>query len=129
MPEYIQCDNCGAVLLPEEEFCGEYGAPRPEAAASSTPGPAPVSAGTLRPRLSTERRWVAGSVVSAAFGVLTCVAGLAAFLAFGLTASDVATVEENWLYSALCCLLPIGGTGALLLAVGGTIWYTRIRKR
>jgi hypothetical protein len=60
-------------------------------------------------------------------GILACLFGLAAFLLFGSTGSDTTTPAEDWLIGAICCLLPIGGLGAILLAFGGAIWYTRIR--
>ena len=43
MAESVQCANCGAVLLEEDIFCGECGAPRPMLAATAGP-PEPVAA-------------------------------------------------------------------------------------
>jgi hypothetical protein len=62
-------------------------------------------------------------------GAIACLAGVAAFLLFGLTDSDVATPQENWLYATFCCLLPIAGSGALLLLGSLGIWYSRLRDR
>jgi hypothetical protein len=62
-------------------------------------------------------------------GILTCLAGLLAFLLAGFMEYEAMTVAENWLFSALCCLLPIGGAGAILIAVGAGLWYSRLRRR
>jgi hypothetical protein len=61
--------------------------------------------------------------------VLLCLVGLVVFLLFGLTDSDVTSPEENWLFSTICCLLPIAGSGLMvgLAAIG--IWFVRLRKR
>lgn len=64
-------------------------------------------------------------IVGAILGLL----GLAAFLLFGLTESDFATPQENWLYATLCCLLPIAGSGFILAAAGAAIWWFRLRNR
>ncbi len=134
-----QCENCGAVLLKEDLFCGECGAPRPAAAEGSAPAPPPVAADlppSVPPPLaaaqapsSTRSRWRVAFITLVMLGALTCLIALASFLLFGLTESDRFTTEENWLYATLCCLLPIGGIGALLAATGLGIWYTRLKKR
>jgi hypothetical protein len=62
-------------------------------------------------------------------GAIGCLAGLVVFLLFGMLESEDFTTAENWLFSVVCCLLPIGGTGAILLAAGAAIWYARLRKR
>jgi hypothetical protein len=60
---------------------------------------------------------------------ILCLIGLAAFLLFGLTDSDVASPTENWLYATFCCLLPIAGTGVVLAIAGLGIWWVRLRNR
>jgi len=60
-------------------------------------------------------------------GAFACLAGLAGFLLVGLLGGESATPEENWIVSTLCCLLPLGGAGAILAATGAAIWYTRLR--
>ena len=66
-------------------------------------------------------------VVCLRLGIHACLAGLLAFVLFGSTPGENTTVQEDWLYSAFCCLLPIGGTGLVLLAAGVTIWFSRLR--
>jgi hypothetical protein len=62
-------------------------------------------------------------------GVLACLGGLLGFLLLGSIGGEATTVQEDWLIAALCCLLPLGGAGILLAAVGATIWYARQRPR
>jgi hypothetical protein len=62
-------------------------------------------------------------------GVLACLSGLLGFLRLGSIGGETTTVQEDWLIAAICCLLPLGGAGILLAAVGGTIWYSRQRHR
>jgi hypothetical protein len=83
----------------------------------------------VRPPESRQRLWQIGAITLGLLGVLLCLAGLAAFLLFGLTDSEFASPEENWLYATICCLIPIAGTGLMfgLAAVG--IWLARLRKR
>jgi len=141
--EQTECLSCGAVLSPSDEYCGECGAHRPSpmeipaAPASPQPGGVPVAGQAKavppvhigsQPRFGGESAWRIGFWILVVLGILTCVAGLLFFFVFGLSESDVATPEENWLYSALCCLVPVGGTGALLLLAGIAIWYTRLRE-
>lgn len=141
--ELTECASCGAVLQPQDEFCGECGAPRPSTvkipgppaglqpggslAAGQAPVPPPVRIDSAR-RFERESAWRAGFYILLVLGVLACLAGLILFLAFGLSESDVATPEENWLYSTICCLLPIGGTGAMLLLAGIAIRHARLRE-
>jgi hypothetical protein len=145
MTEIIQCENCGAALAPEDTFCGECGAPRPAsggaaepakpdqpAAPQVAPSPPPFVPAALpaaHPIASAQKGWRAAFITLVVLGAITCVVGLAAFLIFGSIPGENMTPQEDWLYSAVCCLLPIGGIGALLVVIGGVIWYTRVRKQ
>jgi hypothetical protein len=135
MAEPIQCDNCGAVLLAKDDFCGECGAPRPSpppAAVASEAAAVAAAAPTSRPIPPSDRTatgWRAAVIGLAIVGAVLCVLGLAAFLLFGLTDSEFASPAENWLYATLCCLLPIAGSGVILAFAAGGIWLTRLRKR
>jgi hypothetical protein len=140
----MQCENCGAVLLDKDLFCGECGAPRtslpepvePEPSAlpaelepAADPSPAVSSAApSAREASTTATGWRVAFVVLLVLGVLACLAGLLAFVVFGATPGENTTVEEDWLYSAMCCLLPVGGTGLVLLAAGVTVWFSRLRE-
>jgi hypothetical protein len=143
MPDVVECENCGAVLSAEDVFCGECGAPRPELPQSDKAGPRPQpAAGTAarvpsaippappaaQPPMATNRGWRAAFIALVVLGAIACVLGLASFLLVGSIPGENMTPQENWLYSALCCLLPIGGTGALLAAAGGIVWYVRLRE-
>ena len=144
MTKTMQCENCGAVLLDKDLFCGECGAPRTSLPESSEPEPAvlpaelePVpdslpaasSATPSAQQSSTAATgWRVAFVVLLVLGVLACLAGLLAFLVFGATPGEDTTVQEDWLYSAMCCLLPVGGTGLVLLAAGVTVWFSRLRE-
>jgi hypothetical protein len=146
MAEAVQCENCGAVLLPEDVFCGECGAPRPsmpqpdeplltsQATAETAPvppspvPPAPPVPSAGRPSLSGEKGWRTAFIALVVLGAIACVVGIAAFLIFGSIPGENTTPQEDWIYATICCLLPIGGSGALLGAAGGVIWYTRLRK-
>ena len=141
MARHEQCEYCGAVLLPEDQFCGECGAPRPEATSpvppdarppalnpGGEPAPAaPVPAKTL-PSPGGTTAWRAAFIVLLVVGALICLLGLLVFLLFGLTEAEGWTAGENWAFSAFCCLLPIGGAGLVLLMAGAGIWYARLRK-
>ena len=131
MADILQCSNCGAIMGPDDDFCAECGAPRPPkpTASESSPAPdAPPPALPARPADESEVRWRVAMVVLLLLGVLACVVGLVAFVLFALIESEGYTTAENWLFSALCCLLPIGGSGAIMGIVGATIWYSRLRK-
>jgi hypothetical protein len=68
------------------------------------------------------------TVVLVVLGLLACVTAVLAFLLAGTLEYEDWTAGENWLFAALCCLLPIGGAGVILIAVGAVGWYTRLRK-
>ena len=129
----IQCINCGAVLLKEDIFCGECGAPRPsetspaedmeEPQADPLPEPRPVR------RPDPDTIWRVAAAVLGIVGVLVCLLGLAVFLLFGLTEAEDMTPAENWLLSTLCCLLPIAGTGVAMAVAGLVIWWAKLRNR
>jgi hypothetical protein len=133
MTRPIQCDNCGAVLLKADLFCGECGAPHPSTIASSQameesppdllPDTPPVS------RPGSDTAWRVAAVVLGIVGALVCLVGFATFLLFGLTESEGLTQGENWLFSTICCLVPIAGTGTALALVGLVIWWARLRNR
>lgn len=141
MTQPIQCDNCGAVLLKEDVYCGECGAPRPSviASAESVEEPRPESDKGTQPdplpeprpvdRDSSDTAWRVAAAVLAIVGVLVCVLGLAAFLLFGLIEAEDLTPAENWLLSTICCLLPIGGTGVAIAVAGLVIWWAKLRNR
>ncbi len=149
--DQIQCDNCGAVLGKEDTFCGECGVPRPSIAevtesAAGEPSAVPDPAGSVQPVTDvsptgpspsppagfsgpSEATWRPAAIVLIVLGVIACLAGLLGFLLLGSVGGETTTTQEDWLIGALCCLLPIGGTGALLAAVGAAIWHTRLRRR
>lgn len=139
MKDIVQCENCGAVLAPEDIFCGECGAPRPAAAGEAgplaveqpaMPSPAPsAQPSPPPPGPSAQTGWRAAFITLLVLGAVTCLVGLVTFLLFGATESDTVTREEGWLYGALCCLLPFGGLGAVLAVTGLGIWYVRLRNR
>jgi hypothetical protein len=140
----LQCENCGAVLAKEDIFCGECGAPRPSQAevsetkdlaraevvtpAELTPRADPVPAAPARSEPASTG-WRVAFIVLVVLGAIACIAGVLAFLLFGSMESEATTPAEDWLYAALCCLLPIGGTGVLLATGGLAIWYARVRNR
>jgi hypothetical protein len=149
MADLIQCENCGAVLAKEDVFCGECGAPRPREPSAAEPAagapqvvpeppiavppsldasPPPSATPSEGLSSATEARWRVATIVLIGLGILACLAGLVGFLLVGSIGGDTTTQQEDWLISALCCLLPIGGTGAILAAAGAAVWYARLRS-
>lgn len=142
MTQPIQCENCGAVLLKEDVFCGECGAPRPEAAPGTelpvAPQPAPVAAKpvalppplpTVKPTRSPRNGWRVTAIVLGGLALLCCLLGIVAFLLFGMTPTEGYSESENWALSAVICLLPIAGTGGVLAVIAAIIWRTQLRGR
>jgi hypothetical protein len=141
MNQPIQCENCGAVLLEQDLFCGECGAPRPAAAVASEPPAStpPLPVAPPKPVLSPpgpppaqparppETGWRVVLVALVVLGAIACCAGLTLFLLAGVGGSDTATAGDAWLTATLLCLLPIGGLGALFLIAGWVIWRTQLR--
>lgn len=132
MAASIQCDNCGAVLSEKDLFCGECGVPRPlsddDAALLPEPSPAPAIPPPAHSAGTPGTGWRIAAIVSAILGGITCLAAVLVSLIAGLSEYESMTALENWLFSAFCCLLPIGGAGAILIGVAVTVWYKRLRK-
>jgi hypothetical protein len=141
MADPIQCTTCGAVLLKEDLFCGECGAPRPapgdamaDAIAPETIPPvgaiptAPRPVPPVRSAGGAHTGWRVAAYTLLGLGGLALVAGLLVFILAGTSSSEGFTTAENWLFSAGCCLLPIAGFGVLSAVVGAAIWYTRLRN-
>ena len=132
MSQPIQCANCGAVLLEDDVYCGECGAPRPAVVARAEAVDEPET--SLPPELGSgdktesDTAWRVAAAVLGIVGVLVCLLGLVAFLLFGLIEAEDMTPAENWLISALCCLFPIAGTGMAIAVAGLVIWWTRLRN-
>jgi hypothetical protein len=61
-------------------------------------------------------------------GALTCLAGVVSFLFAGFIPSEGYTAEENWALATVCCLMPLAGSGAILIVTGLGIWYSRLRN-
>ena len=133
MSQSIQCDNCGAVLLKEDVYCGECGAPRPTltapAAVLEEPEAGPLPEPRSSDRTDTDTAWRVAAAVLGIVGVLVCLLGVAAFLLFGLIEAEDMTPAENWLISSICCLLPIAGTGVAIAVAGLVIWWAKLRNR
>jgi hypothetical protein len=144
MSRLEQCENCGAVLLPEDTFCGECGAPRPEATSSASPDAGPPASSlettpaeapeeravpaTTPPGRSTRSGWRAAFIALMVVGLLVCILGILAFVLLGASETEGFTAEDNWLISAVCCLLPMAGSGLALLLAGAGIWFVRLRE-
>jgi hypothetical protein len=137
MAESTQCASCGASLAPEDQFCGECGAPRPAPSPESpaplapaslleVPGQAPVS--VTRPRALSEGRRTATRIIailSAAAAVGLCGMGLVlTFLAPDSQTGQAGSVDMI-VGSAILCFFP--GLLALVLAV--VLWLFVERRQ
>ena len=141
MTQPIQCDNCGAILLDEDIYCGECGAPRPTVLAPAEvvedtqtdaigePQPSPLPEPRSADGASSETVWRVVAAVLGVVGILVCLLGVVAFLLFGLMEAEDMTPAENWLLSTICCLLPIAGTGVVIAVAGLVIWWAKLRNR
>jgi hypothetical protein len=135
MTQVVQCPTCGAVLADEDIFCGECGTPHPGLDPNAEPPPAkpapspPSRPQPARPARSTKANWQIVAIVMAGLGAILCLVGLILFAIFGMTSTEGYTTAENWLISAMCCLLPIAGSGALLALTSIAIWLTRLKDR
>jgi len=69
------------------------------------------------------------SAVLGTIGALLCVLGIIAFVFIGIIPAEDVTPTEGWLISALCCLLPIGGAGAVAGVAALVIWWSQLRNR
>jgi hypothetical protein len=138
MAETILCDNCGARLAPEDQFCGECGAPRPTLAPGAVPPqvetqpapvaveyepvpptvPSPVSKG------SSEGKRTAAKVIailSVVVAIGLCGSG---FILALLQPTDID--KTDWLLgTSVCFVCP--GLLALVLAV--VLWALVVRRK
>lgn len=69
------------------------------------------------------------TIILGIVAAILCLAGISAFLLLGLTETEGVTAQENWLYATFCCLLPLGGAGAVMAIAGLGIWFIRLRSR
>jgi len=128
----IQCDNCGAVLSEDDLFCGECGVPRPLSDGGAEPlpdsSPAPAVPSPVPSVGSPGTGWQIAAIVSAVLGGIVCLLAILVSLIAGLSEYESMTALENWLFSAFCCLFPIGGAGAIFIGFAATVWYKRLRR-
>jgi hypothetical protein len=124
MGDSVQCEECGAVLAEDDLFCGECGAVRPPGTGVSQPAlDSPTSAPPApRPVPSPVARYRALFIVLIVLGIITCILALVSFLVVGALPSEVTTPQEDWLLSAICCLLPLGAAGLILLIAAVVVW-------
>jgi hypothetical protein len=135
MAETIFCDNCGAALAPEDEFCGECGAPRPTLTQGAVPArretpPAsyegvPPAALPSTPRGRSEGRRTAAKIIAILAAVVAVgLCGLGLILAFVTPVQD-ATTQDMLLVSTLFCFCP----GALALILALVLWAVAGRRK
>lgn len=135
MAQSSQCDNCGAVLLEVDEFCGECGAPHStrtpvlEPVELQPPAPVVPQAGPAAPADARQRPWRVMTIILGILAAILCLAGTSTFFLTGLTETEGITTQENWIYATFCCLLPLAGAGAILGIAGLGIWFTRLKNR
>lgn len=134
MDDLEQCKVCGAVLAEDDLFCGECGTLRSPVAevpetAEESPVPEPSAPPEAPSSVSPVARWRAAFIVLIVLGIVGCILALVAFLVVGASPSEATTPQEDWILSALCCLLPIGGAGAFLITMGALIWYRFLKER
>jgi hypothetical protein len=146
MPETTQCTNCGAILTTDDIFCGECGAPHPlldpnakvpaeppaqPATPPSPTSPAPPAYVPSHPTQPSSSKvgWQVAVIILGVVGMLCCLASISCFLFGGASQTEGMAPEENWLYSTLLFLLPIGGTGLILILAAVVVWFTQLRKR
>jgi hypothetical protein len=134
MDKVVVCEECGGVLAKDDLFCGECGALRAPGAqappaAGEPPDPEPSAPPAARPPVSPEGRWRAAFIILVVLGIITCFVALAAFLIVGATPSEFTTPQEDWILSAVCCLLPVGGAGIAFISAGVVVRYRSLRKR
>ena len=132
MADLVQCEECGAVLAKDDLPCGECGAVRPPGGPAprgtvdptvAVPSPPPAA----RPPAFPKARWRAAFIILIVLGIITCVLALVIFGIVGATPSEATTPQEDWIYSAVCCLLPIGVAGMLFITAGVVVWYRSLR--
>jgi hypothetical protein len=137
MAETILCDNCGATVAPEDQFCGECGAPRttlipgPVAAEPEIPPasveyePAPSATPPSVPRGSSEGGRTAAKVIAILAAVVAVgLCGLGLIIAL-VTPVGEASRTDMVVGSTLLCLCP----GVLALVLALVLWAVVVRRR
>jgi hypothetical protein len=137
MAESYTCSSCGALLDPEDQFCGECGAPVAGAESASPPGAGPglasggPSAATSPPGpppTIVQGRRTAALVITvllaAVAGGLCCLGLFFAFFATDLQAGQAAS-QDVLVGSGMCCFSP----GLLALVLALVLWAVRVRQR
>ena len=137
MAETILCDNCGAALAPEDQFCGECGAPRPTLTPGAVPAeretspalapyePVPSATPPSVPRGSSEGGRTAAKVIAIIAAVVAVgLCGLGLILAF-LAPVGEASRTDIVVGSTILCLCP----GVLALVLALVLWAVVVRRR